>query len=129
MDAVIFLRFVRMCRNMFLTLALIGICILVPVNYNSVDDPPKEAEWFNLITPEYVWGNAQWAQVIVAYLFTFTVAGFLWWNYRRITELRRKYFESEEYQNSLHSRTLMVSLAHPVLWVLIKRIQCSKVLY
>jgi len=33
----------------------------------------------------------------------------LWINYRSVTRLRREYFESHEYQTSLHSRTLMVT--------------------
>ena len=109
MDATIFLRFVRMCRNMFTTLTIIAVGILVPVNYLNTDKSiSKGDEWFNLITPQYVWDAPNWAQVVVAWLFNFVIAGHLWWNYRKITALRRTYFESEEYQNSLHSRTLMV---------------------
>lgn len=109
MDATIFLRFVRMCRNMFLVLSLIGICILVPANMTNYNkDTAKNTDWFNRITPEHVWGSANWAQVVVAYLFNIVIAGFLWYNYRKVMELRRAYFESEEYQNSLHARTLMV---------------------
>lgn len=113
MDATIFLRFARMCRNMFLVLAAIGICILVPVNitnYDDIADSDGKQAWYNKITPEFVWGNANWAQVVVAYLFNIVVISFLWYNYRKITDLRRKYFETEEYQNSLHARTLMVSV-------------------
>ena len=113
MDATVFLRFIRMCRNMFLVLALVGIGILVPVHIsNQTDfggkDSSKENKWIMNITPIGVFGKAQWAQVIVAYIFDIVVAGFLWWNYRKILSLRRSYFESEDYQNSLHSRTLML---------------------
>ena len=110
MDATIFLRFVRMCRNMFLVLALIGVGILVPVNVSSQDiqTGSDSGNWIYRVTPINVRGNVNWAQVAVAYLFDLTIAGFLWWNYRRVLELRRKYFDSEEYQSSLHSRTLMV---------------------
>ncbi|KAG9253466.1 uncharacterized protein F5Z01DRAFT_623437 [Emericellopsis atlantica] len=110
MDATVFLRFVRMCRNMFLTLALVAICILVPVNMTHYEESitTPDTQWFSKITPEYVWGDANWAQVIVAYLFNIIIAVYLWWNYRKITQLRRTYFESEEYQSSLHARTLML---------------------
>ncbi|ORY65790.1 uncharacterized protein BCR38DRAFT_483470 [Pseudomassariella vexata] len=108
MDAAIFLRFTRMCRNIFLVLALLGCGILLPINYtkNSGDDTQK---WLMRLTPLQVWGDNNWALVTVAYLWVAVICGFLWWNYRKVLELRRFYFESEEYQNSLHARTLMLN--------------------
>lgn len=44
----------------------------------------------------------------MGYAINFVIGGFLWWNYRKVLQLRRMYFESEEYQHSLHARTLMV---------------------
>ncbi|TWU71777.1 hypothetical protein ED733_003091 [Metarhizium rileyi] len=113
MDATIFLRFVRMCRNMFLTLALIGVGIIVPVNLTNFkeyvnDKQPDKTEWMLRITPRNVQGSPHWALVVVGYLFNIVVISFLWWNYRKVLHLRRKYFESEEYQGSLHARTLML---------------------
>lgn len=109
MDAAIFMRFIRMCRNMFVVLALLGCGVLVPINMtNSIF---KEADWLQKITPLNVWGGAHWATVVVAWLFNITVCGFLWWNYRKVVQLRRQYFQSEEYQHSLHARTLMVCSA------------------
>ncbi|KAG5980367.1 hypothetical protein E4U55_004107 [Claviceps digitariae] len=113
MDATIFLRFTRMLRNMFLVLALIGISILVPVNitsYTRIDymGKPDTTEWMLRITPRNSWGQPIWAVVVVGYAFNFVVMGFLWWNYRRVVALRRAYFDSEEYQASLHARTLML---------------------
>src|SRR4051794_35576647 len=32
LDATIFLRFARMCRNMFVVLAVVGCAIIIPVN-------------------------------------------------------------------------------------------------
>ncbi|CAM1507543.1 Fc.00g071840.m01.CDS01 [Cosmosporella sp. VM-42] len=107
MDATVFLRFCRMCRNMFLVLSIVGVGILIPV-YSSKKGSYADSNWVNSITPMTVWGSAIWAQVVVAWLFNIIVAGFLWWNYRKIHQLRRKYFEGEEFQNSLFSRTLML---------------------
>lgn len=110
MDATIFLRFVRMCLYMFSTISIFGLAILIPTYLTNADSAAiADRAWIDLITPIAVWGNAYWAQVAVAYMITFTVMGFLWWNYRKVLMLRRKYFESEEYLNSLHARTLMVS--------------------
>jgi hypothetical protein len=39
------------------------------------------------------------------------VCFFLWWNYRAVFKLRRTYFDSQEYKASLHSRSLLVSVA------------------
>ncbi|KAF4122334.1 calcium permeable stress-gated cation channel [Geosmithia morbida] len=110
MDATVFLRFVRMCRNIFLILSLIYVCVIVPVNitHYSKDVAPKDTNWFSTITPEYVWGKANWAQVVVSWLMDLSIVLVLWWNYRKITKLRRAYFESDEYQDSLHARTLML---------------------
>jgi calcium permeable stress-gated cation channel len=108
MDAIIFLRFVSMCRNMFLTLSVIGVCILVPVHWTEYNKIGENQKWITKMTPENTWASAQWAQVVVAYLFNIVIAFFLWWNYRKVVALRRTYFDSEEYQNSLHARTLMV---------------------
>lgn len=106
MDAVIFLRFTRMCRNIFVLLSVLGCAILIPINYTN-SAPPYD-EWLMRITPKNVWGSPQWATVVFAYLLTIIVCGFLWWNYKKVVQLRRTYMKSDEYQQSLHARTLMV---------------------
>lgn len=108
LDATIFMRFTRMCRNIFLVLTVIGCCVLLPVNYTQSKGSDGDT-WLARITPLNVWEEAQWALVVVAWLMNIIVCGYLWWNYRRVTQLRRQYFESPEYQQSLHARTLMVS--------------------
>ncbi|KAF4856051.1 hypotheticall protein [Colletotrichum siamense] len=110
MDATVFLRFVRMCIFIFASISVFCIAILIPVYLNNADKQAlANRDWIEVITPLAVWGeSAYWAQVAVAYLITFTVMGFLWWNYRKVMLLRRNYFQSEEYQNSLHARTLMM---------------------
>jgi hypothetical protein len=115
LDAVIFLRFVRMIRNIFCVVTIIGCGILIPVNV--VGGSPFYKQWNSVptllkLTPQYIFGPKFWAYVIVAYLIQATVCFFLWWNYRTVFKLRRTYFESQEYQASLHSRSLLVSLRH-----------------
>ncbi|OAA58536.1 DUF221 domain protein [Niveomyces insectorum RCEF 264] len=107
MDAAIFMRFACMCRNIFLCLAVLGCAILIPVNYiNSVRY--EHDVWLSMLGPANVFGQPQWATSILAWVFTLVVCSFLWWNYRVVLKLRRQYFESQEYQMSLHSRTLML---------------------
>ena len=108
LDATIFMRFTIMCRNIFLILALIGCAVLVPVHMDKSIRFDNDV-WLARLTPANVFGQPLWAQVVVAWLFNLVVCGFLWWNYRKVLQLRRTYFESEEFQNSLHARTLMVS--------------------
>jgi calcium permeable stress-gated cation channel len=112
MDATIFMRFTRMCRDMFVILSVIGCCILIPVNITKGVFFENASE-LSRIGPSNVFGEPHWATVVVAWLFNIVVAGFLWWNYRKVLQLRRQYFESEEYQHSLHARTLMVRLPCP----------------
>jgi hypothetical protein len=113
MDATVFLRVARMCRNMFLTLAVAGCGIIIPVNvfkstvYDGQTRGSKNIIF--LMTPKDLFGSAYWAFVIVAYVFDIIVCGFLWWTYRKIHELRRTYMEGPDYQNSLNARTLMVT--------------------
>ena len=116
MDATIFLRFTRMCRDMFLVLSLVGCTILIPTHMTQSIDmgdtatgAGQEQRWIARMTPANVWNKAMWAQVVFAWLADIVVMGFLWWNYRRVCELRRVYFRSRDYLSSLHARTLMVS--------------------
>ena len=102
------MRFIRMCRNLAVVLAIIGCSILIPISLSKSTRFGNDV-WLYLLTPSNLWGDAHWAQVVVAYLFDIVICGFLWWNYRKVLQLRRTYFESPEYQQSLHARTLMVS--------------------
>lgn len=106
MDAAIFMRFTRMCRNIFVVLSILGCAVLIPINW--VNGTPVNPKWLYRITPQDVWGSPHWATVVFAYLLTIIVCGFLWWNYRKVTQMRLRYMQSDEYQQSLHARTLMV---------------------
>lgn len=112
LDGVVFLRFTRMCRNMFLVLSLISIAILIPAN--TIGSRKTQAESgpngiFLAMTPHDIKPKSLWAHVISAYLINIVVAFFLWRNYVAITRLRRHYFESADYLMGLHSRTLMIT--------------------
>jgi hypothetical protein len=114
LDAVIFIRFIKMCRNMFLVLSFIGCAILIPVNVvtgnvQTFKDNNFNVSGFMKMTPQFMAGQIFWAMVACAWIIDIVVCFFLWHNYRAVARLRREYFESKEYQNSLHSRTLMVT--------------------
>ncbi|KAH6620471.1 hypothetical protein C7974DRAFT_315765 [Boeremia exigua] len=113
LDAVLFLRFLRMIRNIFVVLSVIACSILIPINFIG-GSKYSDVATLTKFTPQYIYGgNKFWAFVFVAYLFQATVCGFIWWNYRAVFRLRRAYFESKEYQASLHSRTLLLTHIPP----------------
>ncbi|TKX26371.1 hypothetical protein C1H76_1333 [Elsinoe australis] len=113
LDATVFLRFARMMRNMMTALAIIGCGILLPTNIVAGRGMTRSfsgIEFLPRLTPQFLYqSSAFWAYVVVAYLFDGIICYFLWYNYRAIVRLRRNYFDSAEYQQSLASRTLLVS--------------------
>ena len=133
LDATVFLRFTKMCRNMFLVLGIVGVGILIPANVVGSDKEASQSagvvgsdgkmvggppDWFALMTPQYVHGKnyrTLWSHVISSYLIDLVIAFFLWRNYLAITRLRREYFNSPGYQMSLSSRTLMLTDIPPAL--------------
>lgn len=109
LDAVVFLRSAKMLRNIFLVLSVIGCGILIAVNITLSNGSQVEGiSAFTLMTPLYITTDAVWAQVVCAYVFDIVIMFFLWQSYRHVLALRRRYFDSPEYQKSLHARTLMV---------------------
>jgi len=109
LDATIFLRFARMCRNIFLCITVLGCGILIPINMiKGTGSANSNTTFLALVSPLNTYDQANWGQVICAWLFDVIIAGFLWWNYKKVLALRRQYFASPEYQKSLHARTLMV---------------------
>ena len=95
---------------MFLALTVLGCGILIPTTLvSSNPDWSSGASFFTRTTPTYMFGTAFWAYVVVAYVFDIIIMFFLWLNYRVILKLRRDYFDSKDYQRSLHSRTLLMT--------------------
>jgi hypothetical protein len=112
LDGTLFLRFAKMCRNMFLVLSVVGCAVLIPINISQSGGAVTQGfSPFALMTPLYITTNAIWSQVVCAWAFDLVIIFFLWQNYRAVLRLRRRYFQSAEYQMSLHARTLMVSRA------------------
>lgn len=112
LDAAIFLRFTRMCRNIFLSLSVLGLAVLIPVNVvggNLQFGKDAVVGIFTKMTPQFMIGEIFWAFVAAAYVINLVCCFWLWLNYRSVTRLRREYFESQEYQSSLHARTLMIT--------------------
>jgi hypothetical protein len=114
LDATIFLRVLRMCRNIFLIVAVVGCAILIPINVSKGAPPAGQPppQFIVKVTPLNTRGSADWGITICAWIFNLVICFFLWWNYRAVLRLRRQYYDSLDYQNSLHARTLMVRREH-----------------
>lgn len=112
LDGTVFLRFTRMCRNMFLVLSIVSIGVLIPANTlgsTRTSWTPTASKIFVTMSGAYIKPTTAWAHVFSAYAVDLIMAYFLWRNYVAITRLRRQYFESADYMTSLHSRTLMIT--------------------
>ncbi|GAA5931151.1 hypothetical protein JCM1841_002118 [Sporobolomyces salmonicolor] len=111
LDAVAFLRFLRMCRNMFICIAVLCCAILIPVNvvYNLRNVASENRNYLLMLTMENVKGNYLWAHVVGTYLLTALVFFFVWRNYEAIVQLRWQWFRSPAYQDSLHARSLLIT--------------------
>ena len=109
LDGTIFLRFTRMCRDIFVLVTIVAIAVLLPANYISSRKNPVSHSFLTLSTPQYAKGAALWVHVVCAWAINIIVAFFLWRNYAAVTRMRRHYFESAEYLTALHSRTLMIT--------------------
>jgi hypothetical protein len=118
LDAAVFMRVCRMLRNMFSVLALVGCGIIIPTNLVGAKRGKygKDQPFYARMMPQYMFGSDLfWAYVIVAWLFDIIICSFLWRNYKAVARLRRQYFDSEDYQRSLHARTLMLNDIPPEL--------------
>lgn len=110
LDAAVFMRVCRMLRNIFSILAVIGCGILIPNNLVGARKADNVG-FFRRMMPIYLYlaPESLWAYVIVAWLFDAVILYFLWMNYRHVARMRREYFDSPDFQRSLHARTLMMT--------------------
>ena len=114
LDATVFLRFTKMCRNMMLALCIPVCGIIMPTNLikggkSQFAKSVGAKGFWTISTPQYTTGNALWVHVIGAYLIDAIAIYFLWRSYVVIVRLKRKYFQSPEYLQSLHARTVMLT--------------------
>lgn len=83
LDSVAYLRFLRMCRNMFLCIGTLCCAVLIPVNvvYNLKYVKAENRNYLLMLTMENVKGDWLWAHVVGTYLLTVIVFYFVWRNY------------------------------------------------
>lgn len=114
LDAVVYLRFSKMCRNIFIVISVIAALIILPINVIYNRKSPKAStlgtsDIFILTTPILITGKITIVHVVLAYLFDFIVFYFLSTNYKHIVKRRKEVFQKEECQNLLFRRTLLIT--------------------
>ncbi|KAG0268493.1 hypothetical protein DFQ27_006558 [Actinomortierella ambigua] len=114
LDAVVFIRFIRMCRNIFIALMILGCGALIPINIiiskRGLKPEDEQPDTIQLMTMSGVLDvNWMWAHVGAMWLFSLIVLAAVWWNYKKFLDFRIKYYESSDYQTNVASRTLMLA--------------------
>ncbi|EIW80389.1 DUF221-domain-containing protein, partial [Coniophora puteana RWD-64-598 SS2] len=110
LDAVAYLRFVRMIRTMFSAIALLCCAVLIPVDisYNLKYVSEDQRDILSVLTIRDVEGPSLFAHVAVTYGITAIVMYFIWSNWKQMLKLRQAWFRSPEYIQSFYARTLAV---------------------
>ena len=113
LDAIIFLRFLRMLRSIFVCLTIggfiVGFTNLIATSKQPVKElKPPPNNWFLWLTQYGVHGKALYMTIVFTWVFDIIVCYFLWRNYAQVVALKKHYFQSAEYQKALHARTVLV---------------------
>ncbi|TFK44898.1 hypothetical protein BDQ12DRAFT_673776 [Crucibulum laeve] len=110
LDAVAFLRFLRMMRWLFGGIALLTCSILLPINiiYNLQHVDKKKRDILTMLTIRDVGGSFLYAHVVVTYLITFLIIFCVNHHWRAMLRLRLAWFRSPEHLESFYARTLQV---------------------
>ncbi|KAF8583815.1 DUF221-domain-containing protein [Ramaria rubella] len=110
LDAVVFLRFLRLLRWLFLLIGFLTCAVLIPVNvtYNLANVPAKSRDVLTMLTIRDVRGPRLFVHIVAEYVITGLVMFFVYINWRAMIRLRHAYFRSPEYTESFYARTLIV---------------------
>ncbi|KAF9586047.1 hypothetical protein BGW38_010178 [Lunasporangiospora selenospora] len=113
LDAVVFIRFIRMCRHLFLVLAILGCGGLIPVNVIATirgNGGVAPADKISMLTmsgiKDILW---IWAHTGAIWCFSLIMMAFIYHGYDTFLKFRIQYFESDSYQEDMASRTVMLA--------------------
>ena len=109
LDAVAFLRFLRLFRWLFTCIAILACGILVPisVSYNLKNVASGNRDALSMLTIRDVQGPWLFVAVAVTYVITALVMVFVYVHWSAMVRLRRQWYCSPEYLQSFYARTLM----------------------
>ncbi|CAO3565909.1 unnamed protein product [Mortierella alpina] len=114
LDAVVFIRFIRQCRQIFILMAIIGCGILIPINVvttiRAQPDGKMPTDKISMLTiAEIMDLKFLWAHVAGIWTFSGIMIFAIFHAYRSFLRYRIRYFESAAYQENMASRTLMLA--------------------
>ncbi|KAJ2805786.1 hypothetical protein H4R20_001953 [Coemansia guatemalensis] len=119
-DSVFFLRFLKLGMWLMGIFALVGMCLIVPLNFSNGNNENVSGnlkdfalQWITLyhITKLKVF----WLHVACAYLFSGIFFYFIWRECGHFIRVRQAHFSSPSYLRKLQSRTIMVTRLVPEL--------------
>lgn len=110
LDAVAFLRFLRLLRWLFTGTIILTCGVLLPINilYNR-DHPPKYSDVLSVTTIRDVKGIVLYAHVAVTYLITILLIVLVYFHWRDMVKLRHQWFRSPEYIQAFYARTISIN--------------------
>ncbi|KAI8324411.1 DUF221-domain-containing protein, partial [Martensiomyces pterosporus] len=118
LDSVFFLRFLKLGIILMGIFGVLGMCIIVPLNYHNGNNSNVTGNlkqfillWLTLYHITQL--NVFWLHVGAAYLFTAIVFFFIWREYNHYIRVKQEYFASPAYQRKLQSRTVMLTRVPP----------------
>ncbi|KAI8074874.1 hypothetical protein BC940DRAFT_328497 [Gongronella butleri] len=116
-DAVQFIQFIRMLRQLMLIMTGFGLCVIMPLNiiatrFTGTWPPEVGVDFLSISTINLVKSKANlnwfWVHSIGTWSFSLIIYWHLFRHYHRYVAFRQQYFHSYEYQRSAHARTLII---------------------
>jgi calcium permeable stress-gated cation channel len=110
LDAVAFLRFLRLLRWLFLAISLLTCAVLIPINVSQTlrNISSSQTNRLLMLTIRDVQGNWLFVHVGVSYLITGLIIFITNYHWKEMVRLRHQWFRSPEYLQSFYARTLAV---------------------
>ncbi|KAI8334567.1 hypothetical protein BC941DRAFT_431570 [Chlamydoabsidia padenii] len=118
-DAVLFIAFIRMLRQLLVIMTIVGVCLLIPLNvlanrFTGSWPPENSVDVLSYATINTTSDKTQinllwyWVHCLGTWGFSLLIYYHLWIHYHKYIRFRQHYFSSLEYQRSSHARTLII---------------------
>lgn len=113
LDAVTFLKVVRMCRNIFVPIGILGcaVCIPLSVIFNRkstyADNLGTDSDPFIVMTPTLLSGNQMLGHVILGWVIDIIIIINLALTFKDILRYRKLEFEDSNHRANVINRTVM----------------------
>ncbi|KJA28921.1 hypothetical protein HYPSUDRAFT_128668 [Hypholoma sublateritium FD-334 SS-4] len=110
LDAVTFLRFMRLMKWLLTLTTVCSCATLIPLDLTyTLSLKPTGYNILTAMTIQYVQGPRLYAHIVVVYFITLALIGLVFHHWRTMQTLRAEWFRSSEYQQSFYARTLYIT--------------------